>query len=458
MIDRSKIAMNSFDYDWFIDADPTPCHGSDFFPTEITATQSNLISLGFDNYYFTIDDDTITTHNKPIMNYSSNGVHTTAGTDNSCGQTYPPDYIMSKLNFNFPPGSIFNTAESFNANTLGTWPIIRRDGAGMGQVPEFILCGGTVGVGHAFEPLTTNIVEPSIMFPSYQIGYSFIESAYLGMPNLTGENVVVGDPLTTIAWGKQTLTEDVTMEGTNLVTGEINIQDLKTLTIANNSVITLKHQGFITGEGKLIIGQNVTFNIYDWQKGLFLSYDGANPRLVWGSHPTFGESALYKVYRQIGTGNWSLIATTTALEYTDEEMYFYIPGGDESPNVFYKVTAQSELPGAYESNTVSTIASKEKMDKEGLSKFQPVEFSLGQNYPNPFNPSTQIQYSIKEEGLVQLRVYDILGKEIVTLVNTNKEAGYYSVDFDASQLPSGVYIYQLTTPGFTQARKMIFTK
>ncbi len=72
-------------------------------------------------------------------------------------------------------------------------------------------------------------------------------------------------------------------------------------------------------------------------------------------------------------------------------MYFNIPGGDESPNVFYKVTAHSELPGAYESNTVSTVAStQEKMDKEGLSKFQPVEFSLGQNYPNPFNPTTQI--------------------------------------------------------------------
>lgn len=88
----------------------------------------------------------------------------------------------------------------------------------------------------------------------------------------------------------------------------------------------------------------------------------------------------------------------------------------------------------------------------------PVEYSLGQNYPNPFNPTTQINYSIKEEGLVQLKVYDILGKEIATLVNEPKEVGYYSVDFDASKLPSGVYIYQLTTTGFTQARKMILTK
>ena len=86
------------------------------------------------------------------------------------------------------------------------------------------------------------------------------------------------------------------------------------------------------------------------------------------------------------------------------------------------------------------------------------EFSLAQNYPNPFNPSTQIKYSIKEAGLVQLKVYDILGKEVANLVNENKEAGYYSVEFDASQLPSGVYIYQLTTQGLTQARKMILAK
>ncbi|MBP9580621.1 MAG: T9SS type A sorting domain-containing protein, partial [Ignavibacterium sp.] len=79
-------------------------------------------------------------------------------------------------------------------------------------------------------------------------------------------------------------------------------------------------------------------------------------------------------------------------------------------------------------------------------------------YPNPFNPTTQINYSIKEAGLVQLKVYDILGKEIATLVNENKETGNYIIDFNAAELPSGVYIYQLTTPGFTLARKMILAK
>ena len=88
----------------------------------------------------------------------------------------------------------------------------------------------------------------------------------------------------------------------------------------------------------------------------------------------------------------------------------------------------------------------------------PYYFFLSQNNPNPFNPSTQINYSIKKAGLVQLRVYDLLGKEIANLVNTNKEAGDYSVDFNAAQLPSGIYIYRMQSGDFVSSKKMILIK
>lgn len=117
------------------------------------------------------------------------------------------------------------------------------------------------------------------MFPSYQVGYSFIDAAYMGIYYLAWQNVIVGDPLTAIAWGKQTLTDDLTWSGPNLVTGEILLNH-QILTIEDESIINLKHQGFITGEGKMMIGQDVTFNIYSWQKGLFLSYASDHPRLV----------------------------------------------------------------------------------------------------------------------------------------------------------------------------------
>ncbi|KAB2852876.1 MAG: T9SS type A sorting domain-containing protein [Ignavibacterium sp.] len=85
-------------------------------------------------------------------------------------------------------------------------------------------------------------------------------------------------------------------------------------------------------------------------------------------------------------------------------------------------------------------------------------YALDQNYPNPFNPSTKIYYSIKEEGLVTLKVYDVLGNEIATLVNENKPAGNYEVQFNALQLPSGVYIYTLQVNGFTSSKKMLLMK
>jgi hypothetical protein len=83
---------------------------------------------------------------------------------------------------------------------------------------------------------------------------------------------------------------------------------------------------------------------------------------------------------------------------------------------------------------------------------------LFQNYPNPFNPSTNISYQLPEPGLVQLKVYNILGKEVAVLVNAFKTSGKYSVDYNASELPSGVYIYSLKVNNFVQNKKMILMK
>lgn len=88
----------------------------------------------------------------------------------------------------------------------------------------------------------------------------------------------------------------------------------------------------------------------------------------------------------------------------------------------------------------------------------PTEYKLTQNYPNPFNPSTVIEYSIVNPEFVTLKVYDILGREVATLVNEMKNPGKYSVRFDASNLSSGIYIYRLQTDSYTAVRKMILQK
>ena len=88
----------------------------------------------------------------------------------------------------------------------------------------------------------------------------------------------------------------------------------------------------------------------------------------------------------------------------------------------------------------------------------PSQFYLSQNYPNPFNPTTSIEYQVSSSEKVSLKVYDILGREVKTLVNEIKAPGTYKITFDASQLASGVYLYRLTSGSFTQTKKMMVLK
>ena len=84
--------------------------------------------------------------------------------------------------------------------------------------------------------------------------------------------------------------------------------------------------------------------------------------------------------------------------------------------------------------------------------------SISQNYPNPFNPITKISYQLKTSSQVTLKIYDLLGRDVETLINKEMAAGYHDVTFDASSFPSGVYIYKLTTGNFTETKKMILVK
>jgi hypothetical protein len=89
---------------------------------------------------------------------------------------------------------------------------------------------------------------------------------------------------------------------------------------------------------------------------------------------------------------------------------------------------------------------------------RPVSFGLAQNYPNPFNPTTTIGYQLSAAGQVELKVYNLLGQEVVTLVNGYRAAGAYSATLDAANLPSGVYLYRLTVGSSTATRKMVLMK
>ncbi len=107
------------------------------------------------------------------------------------------------------------------------------------------------------------------------------------------------------------------------------------------------------------------------------------------------------------------------------------------------------LPGFVKELSMMTLTSVEKVSSIPLSLI------LSQNYPNPFNPSTTIQYQIPVRSNVFLKVFNILGQEVAELVNETKDAGTYSVQFDASSLASGLYFYQLRTGNIVETKKML---
>ena len=96
--------------------------------------------------------------------------------------------------------------------------------------------------------------------------------------------------------------------------------------------------------------------------------------------------------------------------------------------------------------------------KSSISAQSPVAYSLEQNYPNPFNPSTTINYALPVSGNVTLKVYNLIGQEVASLVNEFQREGSYDVRFDASKLSSGVYFYSLSAGNFTQVKKMMLVK
>jgi len=133
----------------------------------------------------------------------------------------------------------------------------------------------------------------------------------------------------------------------------------------------------------------------------------------------------------------------------------------ETSTASFKFSVDKSAPVGKEQKLQFVITSPtgENWTKEIAIQVSPPEkFELYQNYPNPFNPTTTIEYALPKAGNVTLKIYDAIGKEVVTLVNEAKEAGYYSERFDASKLSSGLYFYSLRAGKFIETKKMLLMK
>jgi hypothetical protein len=146
----------------------------------------------------------------------------------------------------------------------------------------------------------------------------------------------------------------------------------------------------------------------------------------------------------------NLLATATG---TGSPVSLSIPGGSLTIGQIMKVVVTKQNYFRYTGNVVVGTSGT-----GNIITNIPKEYSLSQNYPNPFNPITKIEYALPKDGFVKIRVFDILGKEIKTLVSEAKQAGYYSVDFDATLFTSGVYFYKLESGTFSDIKRMILVK
>ena len=161
----------------------------------------------------------------------------------------------------------------------------------------------------------------------------------------------------------------------------------------------------------------------------------------------------FEIERAPATGNPSLIKDWTVIGFVSGK-------GTTAGNSSYSFTDNNPLTGKiyYRLKQIDYDGSFVYYNPVEVTFDKALSYSLEQNYPNPFNPQTTINYEVKSSGKVLIRIYDIIGNEIARLVDENQEAGSYSVNFDASNLPSGVYIYTIKVNDFVQSRKMTLLK
>ncbi|MBK9097713.1 MAG: T9SS type A sorting domain-containing protein [bacterium] len=176
------------------------------------------------------------------------------------------------------------------------------------------------------------------------------------------------------------------------------------------------------------------------------SSNGNEVELSWTTATELNNQG-FQVERMTAGGSFEQVGFVAGFGTTTEpKAYSYVDTKLEEGSYTYRLK-QLDFDGTY------TYSSEVSVEVE-----IPLEYTLEQNYPNPFNPATTIKYAIAEDGFVKLAVYNMLGEEVATIVNNIQKAGRYEVNFNASGLSSGVYVYRIETTNFTSSKKLMLMK
>ena len=259
-----------------------------------------------------------------------------------------------------------------------------------------------------------------------------------------------------------TLSDNMTIDAGKV----LQINEGKTYTITDTITFT-DTSSFITGYGYVNRTQNGWITTRSWNKSLFKGRSGSHPKLIWSKHPDITSIIEFKIYRNHANGGWQYLTSisNSTFEYVDTTITI-IEGMPQANEVSteYRVTATYRLSKlVIETGPTNTIL-YHRVEGQGLEKQNTgltgndFTYNLDQNYPNPFNPTTTINYSIAEDGIVTLEIMNILGERIKILVNEFKNRGNHNISFNASSLASGVYIYKIQAGDFITSKKMVLLK
>ena len=175
-------------------------------------------------------------------------------------------------------------------------------------------------------------------------------------------------------------------------------------------------------------------------------YDRDKVKLNWSTQTEVNNYG-FDVERQANNGQWEKVGFVNGNGNSNSpKEYSYIDKNLIGGSKFLYRLKQIDNDGQFEYSDIVEVG------------FVPSKFELDQNYPNPFNPSTKIRYQLPTESKVVIKIYNILGSEVMVLVNEQKEAGSYEAEFNASNLSSGTYIYKINADNFVQTKKMILLK
>ncbi|MGE5457983.1 MAG: choice-of-anchor Q domain-containing protein, partial [Methanococcaceae archaeon] len=217
-----------------------------------------------------------------------------------------------------------------------------------------------------------------------------------------------------------------------------------------------------TGSAKYTFSIPTSGTWYIWGRFYynFATPSGANSfnvRLDAGANNTFGNSEIYNKWNWDGTAGSKLsLGTVAAGTHT-----ITVSNRESSTNIMLDMIVLSNDPN-YVPSDANFGLGKGDNTEDGQSaqsnEMTPDKFELGQNFPNPFNPSTVIKYSIPMSTEVSIKIYDILGQEVATLVNGMQMAGTHTINFNGANLASGTYIYSIRTNDFFESKKMLLLK